>query len=208
LQNTITLATVTTTDCELQAHVPTTEEDAMPSRGRTIWHLTMSLDGFMADRDGSLAWMPTDAGPVPMGFDIVPTIGAVLAGRRTYDNGINTSGGEPYGGAYTGPVFVLTHRSAPASSAPGIEFVIGDLPQALAVARKAAGGRNVVIFGASIGQQCLRAGELDELLVHVVPVLIGAGTPAFLPGDDTLRSFDVLERSGPQEMTTLRLKPR
>jgi hypothetical protein len=82
----------------------------------------------MADWRGSLDWMPKDAGPVPMGFDLVPTIGS--------------------------------------------------------------------------------AGELDEVLVHVAPVLLGAGTPAFLPGDDTLRSFDVLERSGPQEMTTLRLKPR
>jgi len=65
-----------------------------------------------------------------------------------------------------------------------------------------------VIFGASIGQQCLHAGELDELLVHIAPVLLGAGTPAFLPGEDTPRSFDVVERSGPDEMTSLRLRPR
>lgn len=50
------------------------------SRGRTIWHLTMSLDGFMADERGTLDWMPTDAGPVPMGTALVPSIGAILVG--------------------------------------------------------------------------------------------------------------------------------
>jgi dihydrofolate reductase len=75
-------------------------------------------------------------------------------------------------------------------------------------ARAAAGERNVVIFGASIGQQCLRAGELDELLVHIAPVLLGTGIRAFPDGEDTLRSFDILQRSGPHEMTSLHLKPR
>ena len=48
--------------------------------GKTVWHLTMSLDGFMADRDGSLAWMAAaDSAPVPLAERLVPTIGAVLA---------------------------------------------------------------------------------------------------------------------------------
>jgi dihydrofolate reductase len=179
--------------------------------GRTIWHFTMSLDGFIADRHGTLAWMPTDAGPAPMGNDLVPTIGAILAGRRTYDLGVRAeppAGGRPYGGAYTGPVFVLTHRTAPAAPEPDIRFVTGGLGEALGQARAAAGDRNVVIFGASTGQQCLRAGELDELLVHIAPVLLGTGIPAFPRGEDPPRSFDVVERSGPHEVTSLRLKPR
>jgi hypothetical protein len=48
-----------------------------------------------------------------------------------------------------------------------------------------AGGRVAVV-----GQHCLRVGELDELLVHVAPVVLAAGTPACLPGEPTLRSFD------------------
>jgi dihydrofolate reductase len=171
----------------------------------------MSLDGFMADRDGSLAWFPSDAGPASLGMDLVPTIGAILAGRRTYDVGIRLDppfGGKPYGGAYLGPVFVLTHRSDPASPDPTVRFVTGDLADGLSAARAAAGGRNVVIFGANLGQQCLQAGELDELLVHIAPVLLGDGIPAFALGEDGPRRLDVLQRSGPDEMTTLRLTPR
>jgi dihydrofolate reductase len=181
-------------------------------KSRTIWHLTISLDGFMADPEGSvIAWLPTDAGPAPMGMGLVPSIGAILAGRRWYDLA-STEGlpgrASPYGGAYTGPVLVLTHRSAQPSHDPSIRFVTGNLSDGLTEARQAAGDRDVVIFGASIGQQCLRAGELDEVLVHIAPVLLGAGTPAFLPGEDVPRSFDVLERSQPGELTSLRLAPR
>ena len=175
--------------------------------GRTIWHFTMSLDGFLADRDGSLAWLPADAVPVPMGTALVPGIGAVLAGRHTYDLGLSEEPYRPYGGAYTGPVLVLTHRGAPARADTGIRFVTGTLSDALHEARTAAGGRDVVVFGASVGQQCLHAGELDELVVHVAPVLLGAGIPAFAAGDDGPIGFDVLGRSGPNEMPSLRLAP-
>jgi dihydrofolate reductase len=65
-----------------------------------------------------------------------------------------------------------------------------------------------VIFGASVGQQCLHAGELDEALVHIAPVLIGSGTLAVPPGDGAHRSFDVLDRSGTEDLTSLRLTPR
>lgn len=148
--------------------------------GRTIWHVTISLDGFMADRDGSLEWFPMDAGPVPMGTDLVPRIGAILTGRRTHDT---PGDGEPYGGAFTGPVFVLTHR-APPDRDPTVRFVTGGLDDALAQARAAAGSRDVVIFGGNLARQCLRAGELDEVLIHIAPVLLGEGIPAFLPGGD------------------------
>jgi dihydrofolate reductase len=176
--------------------------------GRTIWHMTMSLDGFMADDRGTLEWMPTDGGAVPIGTALIPTIGAILAGRRTYDGGLTKPGLRPYGGAYTGPVFVLTHRAPPEQAEPGIHFVVAGLAGALRQARDAAGAANVVIFGASLGQQCLAAGELDEVLVHIAPVVIGSGIPAFAGAVTGPQGFDVLERSGPQDMTTLRLAPR
>jgi dihydrofolate reductase len=176
--------------------------------GRTIWHMTMSLDGFMADDRGTLEWMPTDAGAVPIGIALVPTIGAILAGRRAYDGGIARPGLRPYGGAYAGPVFVLSHRDPPEHAEPGFHFVTTGLRDGLDQARRAAGPANVVIFGASLGQQCLAAGELDEVLVHIAPVLIGSGLPAFAETGSGHQSFDVLERSGAEDMTTLRLAPR
>jgi hypothetical protein len=66
----------------------------------------------------------------------------------------------------------------------------------------------VVIFCGSIGRQCLGAGQADELLIHIAPVLLRAGALALQPGDNTLRSFNILPRCGPDEMTSLRLKPQ
>lgn len=143
-----------------------------------------------------------------MGTALIPTIGAILAGRRTYDGGIDVEDRRgPNGGAYTGPVFVLTHRPGPAPADSTVRLITGGLQEALARSRDAAGEGNVVIFGADVGQQCLAAGELDELLVHIAPVLIGSGTPAFA-GVGGVHAFRVLERSGPADMTTLRLSPR
>jgi dihydrofolate reductase len=177
------------------------------SGGRTIWHFTMSLDGFLADEHGALDWMPMDAGSAPMGSALVPHIGALLVGRRTYDGGLKAGGSGAYGGVYTGPVFVLTNRPGPPG--PGGEVLLtAGLAAGLTRARQAAAGRDVVIFGAQLGQECLDAGELDELLIHIAPVLIGAGTPAFATGHAGLRTLSVLERSPADQLTTLRLAPR
>ena len=180
--------------------------------GKTVWHLTMSLDGFMADLDGSLAWMAAaDSAPVPLAERLVPTIGAVLAGRRTYDVGISAErpeDGRPYGGAYTGPVFVLTHHAPNASAHPQVTFVTDGLERALRTARAAAGERNVVIFGADLGQQCLRQGQLDEVLIHVAPVFLGAGTPVNRSEETEIVAFDVIESSSPGELTSLLLRPK
>jgi dihydrofolate reductase len=189
---------------------------------KTIWHFTMSLDGFLADQHGSVDWLPTDAGPAPMGTALIPTIGAILVGRGTYDagigdggrggihgggGGIDGGGGAPYGGAYTGPVFVLTTRAVPPNPR-GLRFLTAGLDDALARARAAAGARNVVMFGARLGQACLRAGELDEILIHIAPVLLGTGTTAFAVGKSDLRRLVVLERSPADQLTTLRLAGR
>jgi dihydrofolate reductase len=80
-----------------------------------------------------------------------------------------------YGGAWTGPVVVLTHRPPDGEQHPAITFVSGDLFEAVSTARRAAAGGNVVLFGATIPQQCLNAGLLDEIVIHLVPVLLGDG---------------------------------
>lgn len=177
--------------------------------GLIVWHLTMSLDGFMADRAGSLAWLATCTAPAPMGARLVPTLGAVLTGRRTHDIGMATDPtGAAYGGAYAGPVFVLTHRAPEEPDGSGATFLTDGLERALRAARAAAGEASVVVLGADLGQQCLHGGHLDELLVHVAPVFLGGGTPVHRSDEAVMVAFDVLERSGPAETTTLRLRPR
>lgn len=105
--------------------------------------------------------------------------GAVVLGRRMFDVGIGTWGGD---GAFTRPTFVVTHRdSEPLVKGPTtFTFVTDGLPAALGRARTTAGAEDVVIAGgADIVQQSFAAGVVDELRLHVIPVLLGAGTRLF-----------------------------
>jgi dihydrofolate reductase len=83
-------------------------------------------------------------------------------------------------------VFVLTHRPPDADHHPAITFLSQDLRTGVAEAANAADGKDVIIFGANLAVQCLRAALLDEIVIHLVPVLLGAGvrlidTPDFGP---------------------------
>jgi dihydrofolate reductase len=87
-----------------------------------------------------------------------------------------------YGGAFRGPFFVLRHDPPPES--PVVKGVTGrfldvDIEQAVAIAKKAAGDGDVVVLGANIARQCLENGLLDEIVVHVAPVLVGDGVRLF-----------------------------
>jgi dihydrofolate reductase len=145
------------------------------SMTKVLWHITMSLDGFIGTSGNDMAWMRDAVGPNPAVDEVVPQIGAVVLGNRTFAGGAGE--GKPYGSLWYGPMFVLTHRP-PAEPHAGYTFVTS-LTEGLETAKKAAGDRNVVILGADVAKQCLAAGELDEILVHQVPVLLGDGVRAF-----------------------------
>src|SRR5215471_17118079 len=68
-----------------------------------------------------------------------------------------------------------THRPPDAGHHPAITFLSGDLSDAVATATRAAAGKNVIVFGASLAVRCLHAGLLDEIVIHLVPVLLGDG---------------------------------
>jgi dihydrofolate reductase len=141
--------------------------------GKGLWHITMSLDGFIADPGDDMAWLADHLGPNPTADELLTRIGALLIGHRTYQLA-KTEEGKPFGGAWTGPMFVLTH-DAPEHATAGFTFVSGDIERAVAAATVAAGDKYVVVFGVSTGRQCLDAGLLDEVLVHIAPVLLGDG---------------------------------
>jgi dihydrofolate reductase len=116
--------------------------------------------------------------------------GAVVMGRRMFSGGEGPWADDPNADGWWGddppfhvPVFVLTHHARETVEKKGgtsFTFVTDGLEAALEQARAAAGDRDVhVAGGASAIQQCLNAGLLDELQVHVVPVLLGGGTPLF-----------------------------
>ena len=157
---------------------------------RLLYSAAMSLDGFIAGPGGDMQWMTPYFGPNPVADSLPARIGSLLIGRRTFDGDDPNRGTEnegPFGGTWHGPSFVLTHRPPPGTpDDPDLAFVI-DLETAVASAREAAADRYACILGADVARQCADAGLLDEVLVFVVPVLLGDGTPLFhAPGGRTV----------------------
>jgi dihydrofolate reductase len=157
-----------------------------------IWHVIMSIDGFIAGPDHSMDWAFDafkDAGPNRLGEEVMNTTGAILGGRGCYEaarahyDGIDGI----YGGRWAGPVFVLTHHPQDAPDDPKATFVSSGIEDALARAHDAAGERNVEIIGASVARECLDAGFIDEI-VHLAPVLLGDGVRLY--GTPPSREFD------------------
>jgi dihydrofolate reductase len=171
---------------------------------KLLYHVTMSLDGFIAGPADDMSWLAGQvAGPNPVVERLLGEIGAVLLGHRTYAPA-TTAGGEVYGGRWRGPKFVLT-RDDPAAAQPGFTFV-EDLGDAVAAASEAAGEGCVALLGATLARRCLEAGLLDELLVHVAPVLLGDGVRLFdHPGGTRVR-LDPVELSHAGRIGNLRYR--
>lgn len=136
--------------------------------GLSSWRERHGLAGGEADRDAELL------------DEAFTSVGATVMGREMFDVGEGPWGDEP---PFHVPVFVLTHRPREPLIKDGgtmFTFVTDGVKSALEQARAAAGDRNVsVAGGADTVQQFLRAGLLDELQIHIVPVLLGAGTWLF-----------------------------
>ena len=123
--------------------------------GTVIWHVTMSLDGFIAGPNDSMDWVVdqwSDGGENTRDIDVqrsavadevLQAAGAILGGRRWYDVAVRQFNGYDgiYGGQWKGPVFVLTHRPPDAGHHPAITFISGELTDAVAIAQDAAAGK-------------------------------------------------------------------
>jgi dihydrofolate reductase len=148
---------------------------------RLLYSATMSLDGFIAGPGGDMSWLSEHlVGDNPTADRLLASVGAILVGNTTFggdDPNRGTDREGAFGGEYHGPQFVLTHRP-PADPPPGVRFV-GDLHDAVAQAKEAAGDRYVNVLGANVAEQCIDAKLLDEVLVFIAPVLLGDGVPLF-----------------------------
>lgn len=177
---------------------------------KVIVELSMSLDGFIARPDNGTdevhAWYFNGDTEVPMpNHDLVfrtdplsaelireqfRTIGANVTGRRTFDDAQAWGGKDPY----VVPSFIVSHSVPPewSESDSFFTFVTDGVASAIAQAKAAAGERDVAVAAASIAQQCLQLGLLDEIQLHLAPVLLGAGVRLF----DNLGTMPVqLERT-------------
>jgi dihydrofolate reductase len=147
-----------------------------------VWHTTMSLDGFIAGPGDAMDWVFEYFAGSPMQQETIATTGAMLVGRRSYevgrrDKAASKPSGEAFGeeGLWSGPQFVFTHRPPGDEDDPSDTFVSGDVAPVVAQARAAADGKDVLVIGADVARQCLAAGLLDEIRIHLAPVLLGDG---------------------------------
>jgi dihydrofolate reductase len=171
----------------------------MSTRGKVTTGFSMSLDGIIAgpneDFQHLFAWMgqgdidytlrigdqeqrlkiaATSAARLD---EAVAAAGALVAGRRLYELTHGWGGHHPIGA----PVVVVTHRLAPDWVGAGwpVTFVTDGLEAAIERAHEIAGGKDVVVASATIAQQCLNAGLLDEIHVDLVPFVLGDGVRLF-----------------------------
>lgn len=157
--------------------------------GKLILSFSMSLDGFIAGPDVSVDqpmgeggerlhdWLFKSTSEIDAEMARAISPGAVLVGRHTFDLGIGPWEDTPF----PAPTFVLTHRARdPLVMKSGtFTFVTDGIESALHQARAAAGGGDIVVMGADVAQQYLKAGLADALVIQLVPVLLGGGTRLF-----------------------------
>jgi dihydrofolate reductase len=142
----------------------------------------MSLDGFIAGPGHAMDWVFDFVAPDEFP-EIAAATGAMLVGRRTWDVGDRMEAEKPGSTDYpfSGPTFLLTHRPLEPPD-PEVTVLTGDIATAVATALEAAGGKNLEILGADVASQCLQRGLVDEILVYVLPVLLGDGIRFSSPG--------------------------
>jgi dihydrofolate reductase len=151
-------------------------------------YMSMSLDGYVTGPQDSLDnpmgiggfrlfnWLSErhHPGPNRQVYAEAEATRALISGRRTYEHA-DRWGGDHHDGV---PIFVLTH-DVPDDPPPGSVRYVTDVHECAALARAAAGDGEVMVHGAGAAQALLRAGQLDELELHLVPVLLGQGRRLF-----------------------------
>ncbi|MGH3313700.1 MAG: dihydrofolate reductase family protein [Streptomyces sp.] len=162
---------------------------------KVISGISMSLDGFVTGpnvtREQQLGeggevlhhWLhEADLRDAELPAEMREGPGAILMGRRSFDLAEGEGGWGEGGPAGPAPCFVLTHEPPEEESvrAPTVfTFVTDGIHSAVKQAKAAAGGKVVGVHGASAAQQCLAAGLMDEIEIHLAPVLLGNGTRLF-----------------------------
>jgi dihydrofolate reductase len=171
---------------------------------RVICDMSMSLDGYVTG--------PNDSRENPFGdgagmlhdwiFDaatnddrailqeMLDGVGAVVMGRKSFDKNEGDGGWGKGGPVGDTPCFVVTHHQPTTTHPTMYTFVTDGVASAIEQAKNAAGDKVVGLHGATVMQQALPLGLVDEIRVHVIPVLLGGGTPLF----STLDSSITLER--------------
>lgn len=168
---------------------------------RVICDMSMSLDGYVTG--------PNDSRENPFGdgagmlhdwiFDaatnedraiiqgVLDNAGAIVMGRKSFDKNEGDGGWGQSGPIGDTPCFVVTHRKPTSAHPPIYTFITDGVASAIERAKHAAGEKDVYLHGATVMQQALPLGLVDEIRVHVIPVLLGGGTALFATLDPAIR---------------------
>jgi dihydrofolate reductase len=164
-------------------------EDEMAER-RIIAYIATSADGYIARKDGGIDWLnrPRTAGDYGMA-EFFKTVDGVIWGRKTYDMTLGMKSGDRASSKMKS--FVFTH-DPPKTKKKGIEFVDEPVKE-FATRLRAMPGKDIwMMGGGGVIASFLEAGELDELVVHVIPTFIGEGIPLIAPKKMTVE-LDLVE---------------
>lgn len=160
---------------------------------RFRYYVASSLDGFIADRENGIEWLTA------FGFEeftadyerFIAEVGAIVMGASTYEFIL---GAGPGAYTYDVPAWVLTHRELPGVEGRDVRFRAGDAASIVDEVVEAAAERDVwLVGGGDVVAQFARIGRLDEIIVTIMPIVLGAGAP-LLPVDGELR-LALAERS-------------
>jgi dihydrofolate reductase len=161
--------------------------------GKVIYDISMSLDGFIAGANArpEAGWAGLGDGGERLhdwGFNssdprnreieeaLLATTASVIVGRTTYNLSIPNWGADGPTGAARVPTVVVSHSVPQDIPDGGVYTFVDSVEAALETAKKAAGDKDVVIQGGNIAQQFITLGLVDEIFIHLVPVLFGSGT--------------------------------
>ena len=181
--------------------------------GKVILGMTMSLDGFINDRNGSVGALYPDLAALrntePLRESIQNT-GAVVMGRNAFamaEDPDSIAGNYEY----QVPIFVLTHqapkRHPKENDRLTFTFVTNGIENAIKQAKAAAGDKDVTVIGsASTAQQCLKAGLADELHIDIMPVLLGKGLRLFEHLDENQIGLEKIKAVDAPVRTHLRFR--
>ncbi|GAB3798022.1 dihydrofolate reductase family protein [Humibacter antri] len=153
---------------------------------RFCYYVASSLDGYIADRHNAVGWLTA------FGFEeftagyerFIVDVGAIVMGASTYEFILGEEAGAY---SYDVPAWVFTHRNLTGVPGRDVRFHAGDAASVVDDIAAAAGDRDVwLVGGGDVVAQFARLGRLDELVVTIMPVVLGGGAP-LLPFDDVLR---------------------
>jgi dihydrofolate reductase len=178
--------------------------------GSVIYDKSMFLDGFMTganvrqeaglgdDGERLHDWAFQDDYGKELLEREIARLGAGICGRRTYDLSIPYRAADGPTGPTRVPLFIPTHRDSGDVPEGAVYTFVEDVETAFARARETAGDKNISVMGGTVGRQLFRAGLIDEIGVHLVPVLFGSGVPTTTSSTSTSRSSS---STGPRART-------